>query len=468
MCVCFASVFVSSWRVRVMSDLRIDRNQQFPEIPLEQIQIEDRPTDGEEKIFYNARSSAKFDFENQEMVSLYNSIKEDGLQQPPVVRVITDEEDQIVEIGLIAGERRVRCIQRLFDNDEEVHDDLDNSTTSASEKYETIPCKVVYDCDDHKALRLHYRENADSLGLTIEEQIGLVERLSSTGMKNKEIAETLGEPESWVSQTLNFRKELPEVAFNLLVNGKMKRHGAVTLLGYPKDERESVISGALVHKFDETQEELDDAQDELEIALDKQDLAQHRQERAEDEEEFQEAEKSERQAQREATAASKRKERAEKKSDEVESGDIKEGAKKAGIKPKKQKKLTAVEIKRQYVDRLTPWIEDGLVDEYHGEQYPDQVLVTMQITAMAILAGDSDSLETIRHIMVTELEEWEALEVEEEEEEVTATVPVDTVDEDYEEEDDNEIYDKIDKEKEEQSIENELGTDYDTDEYEDD
>jgi hypothetical protein len=90
--------------------------------------------------------------------------------------------------------------------------------------------------------------------------------------------------------------------------------------------------------------------------------------------------------------------------------------------------------------------------------------MTMQITAMAILAGDPDSLETLRHIMVTELEEWEALE---EEEEVNDTVSVDTIDEDYEEEDDDEVYDKIDKEKEEKSVEDELGTDYDTDEYED-
>ena len=446
--------------------LRIDRNQQFPEIPLDQIKIENRPTDGEEKIFYNARSSEKFDFKNPEMISLCNSIKEDGVTQPPVVRVFTDEEDQIIGIGLVAGERRIRCIQRLFDNDEEVYDDFTNSIAKASEKYETVACKVVYNCDDHKALRLHYRENADSVGLTIEEQIGLVERLSSNGMKNKKIAETLGEPESWVSQTLNFRKELPERAFILLVNGKMKRHGAVTLLSYPKDKRESVIEAALVHKFDETQGELADAQDELEIALDEQDLAQHRQERAEDDAESKEADKSERQAQREAEAASKRKERVENKKDEIESGDIIDGAKKAGVKPKKAKRLNAAEIKKLYIDKLTSWIEDGLVDSDHGEQYPDQVLVTMQITAMAILDGDTDPLATLRHIMVTELEEWEA--IEEEEEEVGDTVSVDTVDEDYEEEDDDEAYDKIDKEKEEKSAENELGTDYDTDEYEDD
>lgn len=84
-------------------------------------------------------------------------------------------------------------------------------------------------------------------GLTIKEEIALVERMLSlhNPMKISQIADALGATQTYVAQTAGFRKNLSRKAFASLLNGKLKRCVAVCLCTYTRKEQDEILKSGL-------------------------------------------------------------------------------------------------------------------------------------------------------------------------------------------------------------------------------
>lgn len=379
----------------------------YPLIPIDMIELAERPEEGEEsqKLFYNPRSLDSFDTEA--MSRLRESIQQDGLQQPPVVRIFTKEGSttEIERIELIAGERRYRSISMLFQENAMCYDEDTKEMVSARVLYKNIPCKALYNISDQQALRIAFKENNEHKSLSIQEEIKLVERLSVRGMRQEEIAELLGTNVTWVSQTANFRTELPPDAFEKLVKGQVTRHVAVQILSFSPESRDRLFREACNIEASERKKALDEIQDELEVAEDQEDLALQEQEEAASDGDVSAAKKAKKTAlaaKKKALAALEKKTKVEEAQGVIKQGHIIEGSRKANLTPKKAKMLNRAATQEFIVDILDSWLERGKLDDVTNEEYPTLVLATAKAVATGILTGNTDISSILRVVMIDE------------------------------------------------------------------
>jgi ParB-like chromosome segregation protein Spo0J len=433
--------------------IQITSSGKFQMVPLTAIQIVERPEIHEESdvLFFNPRHLASFT--QEKMDALAHSIRAEGLQQPPIVRAISNGRG-ISRIELIAGERRLRSCRLIFENDLPCfHEDApqpsrynigDNvlhkgrfgvvaacnqdsvvvdfeadpindaeqklcniedvyPTISGSELYETVPCRVVHDCCDERALRLAFSENDKSEPLTISEEVALVERLERMGKKQDEIAEMLGSNVTWVSQTANFRRQLPDGAFDKLLTGQMARHVAVSFLSYPSEDRDSLFQASIEAERIETQQKIQAHQELKEQLEDEEDLQAAEADKAEAEGDHRKAKKARRKAATLAQKADKEAERlhrAKKESGTIKQGHVKDGASKTGILPKKAKPFDNDDIEETFVKGIIPYLDGDGVDEISGEYVPAELAAIVRRTALAILSRTRDPLHPIREFMI--------------------------------------------------------------------
>lgn len=452
------TVKVASAKSGAKSGIQITGNGKFPVVPVSSIEIVERPNAGEEhlKLYFNPRDISSFTPES--MSQLRRSIRTDGLQTPPIVRATT-ENKQVVKVELIAGERRMRSVQHIiehnlpcFDEDckrpqkykvDQVvvckghfakvvsHDeqvtvqilDDDNNLTSehrefsvedvyptvdGSVLYANIPCRVYYDISDARALRLAFTENDKAKSLSTREEIVLVERLGRRNLKVAEIAELLGTNETWVSQTANFRTALPEEALEKLLDGSMKRHVAVNIMGYKNSDRQKAFEFAVEVERQESAEKIAAADNEAIKAEDEEILALADQKKAKKAGDTKGANKAARVA---ASAAAKvekardKKERAQSESGQIKTGHIQKGAAQAGLTPKKAKMLPKDEIEERYISALEGLLDGETVDPICGEEIPADLVAMVRLTAAGIINGTLDPLSIIRQYMVDQ-ERW--------------------------------------------------------------
>jgi ParB-like chromosome segregation protein Spo0J len=379
----------------------------YPLIPISMIQLAERPEEGEEsqKLFFNPRSLDSFDTEA--MAMLRESIQQDGLQQPPIVRIFTksDDKNDIERVELIAGERRYRSISMLYEQNALCYDEDSKSMVPAKKLYAKIPCKALYNISDQQALRIAFKENNEHKSLSTQEEINLVERLSARGMKQEEIGELLGTNVTWVSQTANFRNELPLEAFNKLINGQITRHVAVQILSFNPENREQLFKEACRVEQNERKKALEEIQDELEVAEDLEDIALQEQEEAASEGDVTAAKKAKKTAaaaKKKALEALQQKSKVQETQGVIKQGHIIEGSRKANITPKKVKMLNRAATQEFIVDILDSWLERGKVDDISNEEYPTLVLKTAKAVASGILSGNTDVSNILRAVMVEE------------------------------------------------------------------
>lgn len=391
----------SKSKVKAADFIEIKGDGKYPLVPLAAIEIIERPEEGheEEVLFFNPRGIESFDEDS--MQSIRDSICVDGLQQPPVCRAITDGEN-IVKVQLIAGERRLRSLKKLVEDDLECYDDEGGTKVPASVLYEFIPVKLHYNCSDERALRLAFMENHESKSLTIFEEIALVERLTKRGLNQKQIAMILlGDDRNvtWVSQTGNFRTSLPEEAFQKLISGQLSRHVAVKLMSYKLEERQKLYEEAVVIEEKETKERISQIEDEIIDHGDLADIAENEANDAEsigDEEIAAKKRRKAASAKNKADKATEKKERLSEDAGKIKQSHIDKGAAKAGIKPKKGKPLSRQDIESHWLDKLDDWVINGGVCQVTGNDLPEDLLLVMHGTVKAILSGERDPSSVIR------------------------------------------------------------------------
>lgn len=391
------------------TDIRILGNSvdnKYPLVPLLKIHIVERPEEGSEsnQLFYNPRDLESMD--GEAMTSLRSSIKDTGLHTPLIVRAITSDGQDgspIVHLDLVAGERRLRSLLRLYNDNPMVYDWRTKTQKSAREVYEYVPCELCYNISDEAALSLAWIENAEHQPLTIQEEMNLVERLIRRGLKQDEIASRLNTNVTWVSQTCSFRRELPPEGLKLLLEGKLSRHVAVQILSFHKKDRAALLAEAIRIEKEESAVEKNKAAEAVIAAEDEETIVQ-----AQVANTPKKSPKSVQLKKRLAAASRKvseavtKKERVDSEVGTIRQGHIQRGAIAAEVTPRTAKVLTRQMIDQFLVGLPQKWIEIGKVDQLVKKPYPPQLLKVVIATANAVLTGNIDTGGIVRRVLVEE------------------------------------------------------------------
>lgn len=157
-------------------------------------------------------------FDENELVGLAQSIRENGLLQPLTVRRI-DEGWQ-----LIAGERRLRACKML--------------------NIERIPC-IEINTTYQNAKVLTLIENIQRSDLTyFEEAAAMQKLLEELCISQEQLAKRLGKSQSAIANKLRLLK-LEDNIKNILIKAKLSERHARALLAAPEDERENVVKAII-------------------------------------------------------------------------------------------------------------------------------------------------------------------------------------------------------------------------------
>ena len=152
---------------------------------------------------YNPRKH----FSEDELADLANSIKEKGVLQPILIRVVADRE-YIYEI--VAGERRWRASKQAGKN--------------------SIPT-IIVDLNDKEALEVAIIENVQRENLSaIEEAVGLGQLIEQFEYTQDDVAKVIGKSRSYVTNILRLLK-LPVEIKEMVEMGKISAGHARALLG---------------------------------------------------------------------------------------------------------------------------------------------------------------------------------------------------------------------------------------------
>ncbi len=147
------------------------------------------------------------EFSDEDLSDLTNSIRENGLLQPLVVRPDPDRPGE--RFQLVAGERRLRALKSLG--------------------RVAVPA-VIRDVDDRTLLVLALVENIQRAALTpLDEARGYQSLSSEFGLTQAEIAESVGKDRSSVANTIRLLK-LPASLQKLLAAGELGMGHARALL----------------------------------------------------------------------------------------------------------------------------------------------------------------------------------------------------------------------------------------------
>jgi ParB-like chromosome segregation protein Spo0J len=196
-------------------------------VPLGCIAFADNP----KQAFYNPRYSIPGHvqgLEAERMEELYESIKSEGLQNPPTVRLVPDL-PKGKKVQLIRGERRVRCLQKLVSNKNEMcYDQATKQWVHSQELYEKVICHVV-DCDNLMANKIAFSDNEQAVGIGEACTAAYVRKLKSDGLTSDEIMRITGKKASWLRDEESLLK-LDDECFNAFVCGEINRTIALELV----------------------------------------------------------------------------------------------------------------------------------------------------------------------------------------------------------------------------------------------
>ena len=149
------------------------------------------------------KSQPRVDFSDEELSSLADSIRENGILQPINVR------RRGVNYEIVSGERRLRAAKICG--------------------LESVPC-IVIDVDDEKSAVLALIENIQRRDLSyFEEAIAIEKLISYYGLTQEEAASRLGKAQSTIANKLRLLK-FTDAERNLLVKGNISERQARALI----------------------------------------------------------------------------------------------------------------------------------------------------------------------------------------------------------------------------------------------
>ncbi len=157
-------------------------------------------------------------FDSEEMLELADSIKENGILQPLLIRRINNSEYYEV----IAGERRLRG--------------------AILANMQTVPC-VVLECDTENSAMISILENIQRSDLTFfEEATALGQLVNHFGLSQSQVAKRLGKSQSALSNKLRLLKLPPDVRYFIESHGLTERHARALLTLQTEQDIWSVLN----------------------------------------------------------------------------------------------------------------------------------------------------------------------------------------------------------------------------------
>ena len=139
-------------------------------------------------------------FKSEEMLSLANSIKENGILQPLLIRRMNNSD----YCEIIAGERRLR-----------------GAILAGVQK---VPC-IEVECDSEKSAVISILENVQREDLSFFEEAAAIGQLTTVfGMSQQDVAKYLGKSQSALSNKLRLLKLPVDVRYFIEKEGLTERH----------------------------------------------------------------------------------------------------------------------------------------------------------------------------------------------------------------------------------------------------
>lgn len=157
-----------------------------------------------EKLLPNPYQPRK-QFKSEDMLSLADSIKENGVLQPLLCRQINNSD----YYELVAGERRLRA--------------------SILANLQTVPC-IIIDCDYESSAVFSILENIQRSDLDFFEEAQAINQLvNHFGLTQQEIGKKLGKSQSALSNKLRLLKLPVDVRYFIEKHGLTERHARALL-----------------------------------------------------------------------------------------------------------------------------------------------------------------------------------------------------------------------------------------------
>lgn len=167
-------------------------------------------------------------FDEENLLELAQSIQENGLIQPVVVRQVDDYYE------IIAGERRYRAMMMSG--------------------YLEIPC-ILSDIDDEKSATVALIENIQREDLSVvEEAKAYRDILRIQGITQKELAKRVGKSQSGIANKIRLL-ELPDPVLSALGERKITERHARALIGLENQKTEEILDEILDKKLNVQQTE---------------------------------------------------------------------------------------------------------------------------------------------------------------------------------------------------------------------
>lgn len=166
------------------------------------------------KIKPNA-SQPRESFDQEELSQLADSIKQNGILQPLLVRPVKGKDGTVDSYEIIAGERRYQAAKKAG--------------------LKELPV-VIREVDDHEAYKLALIENLQRMDLDpIEEAKGYKHLMQAEKLNQSQIAEAVSKSRPYVANALRLL-DLPDEVQAMLAEGLLTPGHARAILAVPDDD----------------------------------------------------------------------------------------------------------------------------------------------------------------------------------------------------------------------------------------
>jgi len=288
--------------------------------------------------FQDGKMAARGLLNDSEMNLLRETIRTQGLKNPPQLRIINKNNQTFFEI--VDGERRIRSVLKLINEKAEVYDPVNQKYVPAIEKYSKIIVRIE-EMDEKTAISRAFCSNDRSVAIGEAATVMMVKKLRICNVSDEEICKITGLSMSWLRETEKLIS-LDDVTFMALSSEKINRTLALKLSDLHGEDRLEKLSGLL----DAAQLRLEKIQQALQV---QKEHVENRIEMAEAE--IVEAEHRGGDVEKPKNKKAKAEKRLDEIKDEVEK--LGQDGPKANIKDwEGVKPLTSVKIKKYWVSKL--------------------------------------------------------------------------------------------------------------------
>lgn len=165
------------------------------------------------------RDQPRKNFNEERLKDLANSIKENGVIQPLIVREAKNGYE------LVAGERRWRAARIA--------------------ELKKVPC-IIRNFDEKQNMIVAIIENMQRENLdAIEEALGLSEMIKRFGFTQEQVSNALGKSRAYIANSLRLLK-LPEKVQSLIIEGKISAAHGRTIITIPDENKQLDVCDKIV------------------------------------------------------------------------------------------------------------------------------------------------------------------------------------------------------------------------------